>query len=94
LAILLAWDGFSQLKTKTVKILEGVEFIEATQESSLECGLLASHPAIKNDSSAILSTASVACRVAPIGMCEMRQDKVSELQYGFGPPARMPLKAP
>jgi hypothetical protein len=54
LAILLAWDGFSQLKTETVKILEGVEFIEATQELSLECGRLASHPAIRNDSSAIL----------------------------------------
>jgi hypothetical protein len=50
LAILLAWDGFSQLKTETVKILEGVESIEAMQESSLECGRLASHPAIKNDS--------------------------------------------
>jgi hypothetical protein len=48
-AILRAWDRFSQFMTVTRKALDGVEFIEACKESSMERRQLASVRPIKND---------------------------------------------
>jgi hypothetical protein len=54
-AILRAWDRFSQFMTVTRKTFDGVEFIEACRNRRCPCCRIIYCPAIRNDSSAILS---------------------------------------